>query len=114
MIVLCADQEWYGGLVKASSLAIPFLDRVQGALAGEVEHEEDGHGVVADKGKHVDELALASKIPDGEGDLGVPDGDGLLHEVDALDSQQWVVGHDARATHLRFGCSPRPSCLRRT
>jgi hypothetical protein len=33
--------------------------------------------------EHVDELALSAKIPDGEGDLGIADRDGLFHKVDA-------------------------------
>ena len=82
VVVLCADQEGYRGLVKASSLAVPFLDGVEGALAGQIEHEQDGDGVVADERQHVDKLALATEIPDGEGDFRVPNGDGLLHEID--------------------------------
>ena len=64
VVVLCADQEGYGGLVKAPTLAVPFLDGVECALPGQVEHEEDGDGVVADEGEHVDEFALTPKIPD--------------------------------------------------
>lgn len=83
MVVLCADEEGDGGLVEASPLPVPLLDGVEGALAGQVEHEEDGDGVVADERQHVDKLALASEVPDGEGDFCVSDGDCLFHEVDA-------------------------------
>ena len=82
VVVLCADQERYRGLVKASALAIPLLYGVEGALASQVEHEQNGNGVVADERQHVDKLALAAEIPDGEGDLGVPNRDCLLHEID--------------------------------
>jgi hypothetical protein len=82
MIVLGTDQERDCSLVEAAPLAVPLFDRVQCALPGQVEHEEYGHGIVADQRQHVHELALATKIPDGEGDFGVPDRDGLLHEVD--------------------------------
>lgn len=83
MIVFCAYQDGNGRLVESSPLAIPLLDAVQRALAGQVEHEEDGHGVVTHERQHIDELALAAKIPDAESDLGVADADGLFHEVDA-------------------------------
>ena len=83
VVVFGAYQDRDGGLVEAAALAVPLLDAVQGALPGQVEHEEDGDGVVADEGQHVDELALAAEVPDAEGDLGVADADGLLHEVDA-------------------------------
>jgi len=83
MVVFGANQERDGGFVEAAALAIPFLDAVEGGFAGEIEHEEDGDGVVADEGKHVDEFALAAEIPDGEGDFCIPDADCLFHEVDA-------------------------------
>ena len=57
------------------------LDAVESGLPGEVKHEEDGHGVVADEREHIDKLLLATEIPDGEGDFGVANGDGLLHEI---------------------------------
>ena len=64
MVVLGADQERNGSLVETSALAVPFLDRIERALSGQVKHEEYGNGIVADEGEHVDEFALASKIPD--------------------------------------------------
>ena len=73
MVVLRADQERDGGFVEASPLAVPFLDGIEGALSGQVEHEEDGDGVVADEGQHVDEFALPAEIPDGECDFRVAD-----------------------------------------
>jgi hypothetical protein len=82
VVVLCADEEGNGRLVEAAPLAIPLLDGVEGALARQIKHEEDGDGVVADEGQHVDKLALAAEIPDGEGDFGVADGDCLFHKVD--------------------------------
>ena len=48
VIVLCADEEGNGRFVKATPLAVPFLYRVEGALTGEIEHEEYGDGVVTD------------------------------------------------------------------
>lgn len=83
MIVLCAYKDGNGRLVESSPLAVPFLDAVQRALAGQVEHEEDGYSIVAHERQHIDELALTAKIPDAEGNLGVADADGLFHEVDA-------------------------------
>lgn len=88
VVVFGADQERDGGLVEASPLPVPFLNGIECALAGQVEHEEYGDSVVADQGQHVDELALASQVPDGEGDFCVPDGDGLLHEVDTCHCQR--------------------------
>lgn len=63
VIVFRADQERDGRLVEASSLSIPFFDTVECGFAGQVEHEEDGDGVVADEWKHVDEFALTAEIP---------------------------------------------------
>lgn len=83
VIVLGADEEGDGSLVETSALSVPFLDGVESALTREIEHEENGDGVVADKGEHVDKFALSTQVPDGEGDFGVPDGDCFLHEVDA-------------------------------
>lgn len=34
-------------LVETSRLTIPFLDAVQGRLARQIKHEEDGDGIVA-------------------------------------------------------------------
>ena len=39
MVVLRADQEWDSGFVEATTLPIPFLDTVQGALPREIKHE---------------------------------------------------------------------------
>lgn len=84
MIIFCADKKGDCSLVEASSLPIPLFDRVEGALPRKVEHEEDSYCIVAYKGQHVDELALASKIPDREGNLGVPYRNGFLHEINTL------------------------------
>ena len=50
VVILCADQERNGRLVETSTLAVPFFDRVEGALSGQVKHEEYGNGIVADEG----------------------------------------------------------------
>ena len=63
LIIFRTDQKGYRGLVEASALPIPFLNAIQGALASQVEHEQDRNGVVADKGEHVDEFALTTQIP---------------------------------------------------
>ena len=73
MIVFGSDKEGDCCFVEATSLAVPFLDRVQGALSRKVEHEQNGDGVIADKWKHVDEFALTAEIPDRERDFCVPD-----------------------------------------
>lgn len=85
MVVLCANEERDGGLVEAAALSVPLFDAVEGGFAGQVEHEEDGDGVVANEGEHVDEFALPAQVPDAEGDFGVADGDCLFHEVDACE-----------------------------
>ncbi len=64
MVVLRSNEERNGSLVETSSLPIPLLDRIKGALAGEVEHEENGNSVVTDQWQHVDELPLTAEIPD--------------------------------------------------
>lgn len=64
MVVFGSDQERNSRFVKATSLAVPLLDGVEGALAREVEHKEDRHRVVAYEGKHVDEFALPTQVPD--------------------------------------------------
>jgi len=86
-IVLGAYEEWNGRLVETAALSIPLLYTVEGTLPCEIKHEEDGDSVVAHKRKHVDEFTLTTKIPDGEGDLCVPDRDCLFHEVDTCSSQ---------------------------
>ena len=48
VVVLCAYEERNSRLVETSTLAIPLLDGIEGALSGQVEHEEYGNGVVAD------------------------------------------------------------------
>ena len=63
VVVFRADQERDSCLVETSPLSIPFFDTVECGFAGQVEHEEDGDGVVTDEGEHVDELALAAEIP---------------------------------------------------
>jgi hypothetical protein len=63
-------------LVEPARLSIPLLDRVECRLARKIEHEEDGNGVVADQGQHVDKLALpcarvssATRVDGGDTDL---------------------------------------------
>ena len=73
MIVLRAHQKRYRGLIEPATLAVPFFDAIEGGFSCKVEHEEDGDGVVADEGQHVDEFALPAQVPDGEGDFGVAD-----------------------------------------
>lgn len=82
MVILCSNEERNGRLVESPALAVPFLDRVQSALPGEIKHEQDSNGVVAHQWKHVHELSLTAKVPNREGDLRIADGDGLFHEVD--------------------------------
>lgn len=64
MVVFRPDEERNSRLVETSPLPIPFLDRVQSTLASEVEHEQDGNGVVADQWQHIDEFPLPAEIPD--------------------------------------------------
>src|SRR5712671_1933791 len=71
-------------LVEPARLTIPLLDRIERRLAREIEHEQDGHGIVADEWKHVHKLALPAKVPDGECDRRPSHRDCLLHKVDAL------------------------------
>lgn len=82
VIIFCANKERNSSLVEASTLSVPLFDAVQGGFPGQVEHEEDSDGIVADERQHVDELALATKIPNRKGDLCVSYRDGLLHEID--------------------------------
>ena len=82
VVIFRSYQERDGGLVEAAALTVPFLDGVECRFAGQVKHEEDGDGVVADQWQHVDEFALSTQIPDGESDLGVSNRNGLLHEID--------------------------------
>ena len=64
VVIFCTDQQWNGCLVEPSTLAVPFFDGIEGALSGQIKHEEYGDCVVANQGEHVDEFTLASKIPD--------------------------------------------------
>lgn len=48
MVVFRSNEERNSCLIETSSLPIPLLDRIKGALAGEVEHEEDGNSVITD------------------------------------------------------------------
>lgn len=82
VVVLCADQDGNCRLVESAALAIPLLDAVERALARQVKHEEDSDCVIAHQRQHVDKLALAAQVPDGKGDFGVADGNGLFHEID--------------------------------
>ena len=84
VVVFSAHQKWNRGFVEPAALSVPLFDAVESRFPCQVEHEEDGDGIVADEGQHVDEFALAAEIPDGEGDFGVADGDCFFHEVDAL------------------------------
>ena len=86
MIVFGANQEGNSSLVEASTLSVPLLDAVERRLPRKVEHEEDGNSVITDERKHVDELALTTKIPDGEGDFGIAYRDCLFHEVDTCNT----------------------------
>lgn len=66
LIVLSADQERNGSLVEASTLSVPLFDAIEGRFSSQVEHEEDGDGIIAHEGQHVDKFALTTQIPDGE------------------------------------------------
>jgi hypothetical protein len=66
-------------------LAIPFFDRIESRFPGEIEHEEQGHGVIADEGQHVHKLSLATEIPYRERYCRPPHRDGLFHEINAWD-----------------------------
>ena len=63
VVVFRANQKRDSCLVETSPLSIPFFDTVECGFAGQVEHEEDGDGVVADEREHVDEFALTAEIP---------------------------------------------------
>lgn len=109
MVILCANQERDGGLVEPPALAVPFLDRIESALPGEIEHEQNGNSVVTHQRKHVDKLPLATKIPDRKGNFRIADGDCLFHEVDPFGRSVDITRQADIQTHLRFECSPRPS-----
>lgn len=117
LIIFGADKERNGCLVEPATLAIPFLDRIQRTLPGQIEHEEDGDGVIANKRKHVHEFSLPTQVPDRECDFRIPDRDGLFHEIDAWRTVRkgplrcdWTCGE----THPMSGCSLHPSCPPRT
>lgn len=108
VVVLCAHQDRNRRLIKAPSLPIPLLDTVQGALPRQVEHEQNSDCIVANQRQHIDKLALATQIPDGESDFRVSDRDGLLHEVDAkslnivfVPAALHVFDHERRFANLR-------------
>ena len=82
MIILRADEERDGSFVEAATLAIPLLYRIEGALACEVEHEQNGNCIVTDQRKHINELALSAQIPNRECNFCIPNRNSLLHEVD--------------------------------
>lgn len=71
VIIFGANQEWDGGFIEATALTVPLLDRVERTLASEIKHKQDCDGVIADKGQHVNKLALTTQIPDREGDFSV-------------------------------------------
>ena len=71
-IIFCANKEWNGGFVEATTLTIPLFDRIESTLTSEVKHKENGDSIVADEWQHVDEFALTTQVPDGESDLSVP------------------------------------------
>ena len=83
MVILCSDQKGNGSFVETSALSVPLLDRIECALSCQVEHEENGHGVVAYQGQHIDKFSLATQVPDREGDFCVSYRDSLLHEIDS-------------------------------
>ena len=108
MVVLGPHQERYGSLVETPALPVPLLYAVQRALARQVEHEQDGDGVVTHERQHVDELALPAEVPDAERDLRVADGDSLLHEIDAerldvvlVPRPLDILDHERRLADLR-------------
>ena len=81
MIIFSANKEWDRRLVKPSPLPIPLFNAVKSTLPSQIEHEQDGHRVIADEGEHVDKFSLTSEIPDREGDFRVSNGYSFLHKV---------------------------------
>lgn len=71
MIILCADEERNRSLVETSALSVPFFDAVERRLSRQVEHEQNGNGVIAHERKHVDELPLATQIPYRKGNFSI-------------------------------------------
>lgn len=47
-------------LVETPRLPIPFFDRIQRTLPRQIEHEQDGHSIIAHQWQHVHELSLAT------------------------------------------------------
>jgi len=80
-VVLGTNQERGGGLVQQTSLLVPVLDARERGFSREIKHEEQSNGVIAHKRQHMEVLLLTTKIPDREGDISLPERDGLLHEV---------------------------------
>lgn len=60
MVILGSHKEWNRSLVESTTLSVPFLDRVQCAFAGKIEHEQDSNSVITHKRQHVHKLALAT------------------------------------------------------
>ena len=81
VVVLRTNEEGYSSLVEASSLSVPFLDRIQCTLPSKIEHEKYCDGIIANKWEHVHEFPLASKVPNRECDFCVPYRDRLLHKI---------------------------------
>ncbi len=94
MIILGPNQERNCCFIEASSLPVPFLDRIECAFSREIEHKEDGNGIVADEGEHIDKFALPTQIPNRECDLGVPNRYGLLHEINTCFVSSNVLARD--------------------
>lgn len=82
VVIFGADEERDGSLIKSSTLSVPLFDTVEGGFPSQVEHEEDGDGIVADERQHVDEFPLTTEIPNRKSDLCVSYRDGLFHKVD--------------------------------
>lgn len=111
MVIFGTDQEGNGRLVEPATLSVPLLDRVQCAFAREIEHEQNCDSIVAHEGKHVDEFTLATQIPNRKRNLRIPNGDSLLHEVDALTSRSalsFLTTHES-AAYRESGYNPHPN-----
>jgi hypothetical protein len=72
---------WWSYSIESSGLPIPLLNAQQGRLSGEVEHQEDGHCIVTNKGQHADEFPLPTKIPNAKCDLSIAKGDCFFHKI---------------------------------
>lgn len=114
MIVLGTDKKRDGSFIEASALAVPLFYAVQSGFSGKVEHEQDCDSIIADKGQHIHEFPLSTKIPNREGDLSIPYGNGLLHEVHTwIQSAQPLSRSHADPTYPMSECNLRPNCPRR-